>query len=78
MIFQEPMTALNPVMRARPDRRGADGAIWLRPARRRAGAGLMRRVGIPDPGAPRRVVPHELGRMRQRVMIAIALSHEPG
>jgi oligopeptide/dipeptide ABC transporter ATP-binding protein len=79
MIFQEPMTALNPTMRAgdliaEPMRvRGISRAA----ARRRA-IELMGQVGIPDAARRARAWPHEFsGGLRQRVMIAAALATEP-
>ena len=80
MIFQEPMTALNPVMRvgeqiAAPVRKHL--GLSKRAARERAIEQLAF-VGIPDPGRRVDAFPHQLsGGMRQRVMIAMALACEP-
>jgi oligopeptide/dipeptide ABC transporter ATP-binding protein len=80
MVFQDPSSALNPVISV--GRQVADGArhhLGLdRGAARKRAVALLRRVGIPDPEARYRAYPHELsGGMRQRVMIAIALSASP-
>jgi peptide/nickel transport system ATP-binding protein len=80
MVFQEPMTALNPVQRIGDQVAEVfrvHGLASRREASRRAVA-LLRDVGIPDSERRARSFPHELsGGMRQRVMIAIALALSP-
>ncbi len=80
MIFQDPMTSLNPVYTAGSqitEAIRAHRAVGKRQARERA-LHLLEEVGIPDPVSRFDQYPHELsGGMRQRVMIAIALSCEP-
>jgi peptide/nickel transport system ATP-binding protein len=80
MIFQNPMTHLDPVMtigeQIGESLRFHKG-ITRREAGRRA-VELLRQVGIPDPALRSRSYPHSLsGGMRQRAMIAIALAGEP-
>ncbi|NBF40619.1 MAG: ATP-binding cassette domain-containing protein [Spirochaetes bacterium] len=80
MIFQEPMTSLNPVHMI--GRQIMEPMLLHRicnrqEARRRA-LELLRKVGIPAPEQRMSEYPHQLsGGMRQRVMIAIALACEP-
>lgn len=80
MIFQEPMTALNPSMRI--DRQMIE-AIRLHSSMSKKEAfdhalDMLDKVGIPDPPRVIKNYPHQLsGGMSQRVMIAMALSNAP-
>lgn len=80
MIFQEPMTSLNPVYRIGDqmvEMYQANSSISKKEAWK-AAAGMLEKVGIPSPEQRMHEFPHNLsGGMRQRVMIAMALSSEP-
>ena len=80
MIFQDPMTSLNPVRTV--------GSLLVESVRRhqdldeqgasRAALDALRSVGIPSPEARMKAYPHQLsGGLRQRVMIALALINRP-
>jgi oligopeptide transport system ATP-binding protein len=80
MIFQDPMTSLNPYLRVETQltevlvkHRGMDGA-----AARRAAIEMLEQVRIPDAKRRIRLYPHEFsGGMRQRAMISMALLCQP-
>ena len=80
MIFQEPMTSLNPVFKVgdqiaetiRIHRKITNKEAWDR------AVDLMNQVGIPNPAASAHKYPHEMsGGQKQRVMIAMAIACEP-
>jgi oligopeptide/dipeptide ABC transporter ATP-binding protein len=80
MVFQDPMTSLNPVMRiGRQITESLEFHFDMdRNEAREAALALLRSVNIPEPARRLRQYPHELsGGMRQRVVIAVALACGP-
>ena len=81
MVFQEPMTSLNPVFTI--GMQVTEVILAHEPVQPRGGASrapsrCSTEVGIPDAGARMKQYPHHLsGGMRQRVMIAMALAAQP-
>lgn len=87
MIFQEPMTALNPVMKVgvqireaidQHPERALDGGAATGDAKYRRTLELIEQTGMSEPDKIYQKYPHELsGGMRQRIMIAMALACRP-
>ena len=81
MVFQEPLTALNPLMRAGDQVAEIMLQHRLAPSKaeaRRRAVEMLDAVKLPDPAQAARAYPHQLsGGQRQRVMLAMALANDP-
>ena len=81
MIFQDPMTSLNPVLKigARSTRRSGHTILTRRTTRiKERSIELLRTVGVPNPDRRYEQYPHEFsGGMRQRAMIAMSIANSP-
>jgi oligopeptide/dipeptide ABC transporter ATP-binding protein len=79
VVFQDPMTSLNPVLSIGRQMRDIQYREGISTAEKdRRAAAMLGRVGLPDPEAKLRTYPHELsGGMRQRVAIAMATLMHP-
>jgi oligopeptide/dipeptide ABC transporter ATP-binding protein len=79
MVYQDPMTSLNPMMRiGRQVTEGLQAHGWSKDAARDRAVTVLDEVGLPSPRALMRLYPHQLsGGMRQRVLIACAIAPRP-
>jgi oligopeptide/dipeptide ABC transporter ATP-binding protein len=79
MVYQDPMTSLNPVMRVGTQvSEGLTAHGWSKQAARERTLEVLGEVGLPSPQKLARLYPHQLsGGMRQRVLIACAVAPRP-
>ena len=82
MVFQEPLTALNPLMKVGPqvaEIMSSHRTVPSKAAARARAVQMLESVKLPDPERAARSYPHQLsGGQRQRAMLAMALANNPG